>query len=511
MGLRLGKSSGHRLSMSRSDCMVNSSILRLSALGSGSLGGARSALETEGDGHAGNVPPPHEVPDTSPERPPRAPDKAISESVVDVALGLVLNEIAHQARSIANAAGAAVLLIRGGVPVSRSTSGATAREASAYLSEYSGLAWRDGAPQHCHDVETDSRFDLASFRRLGIRSFLIVPVQDDKKTVVAIIQAFSARPQARNDRDLLALQGLGRHIVDHLEAAERIFAPIPKIAAKANPQIAQGKRTLSPFVQWFNTAKLTIWDERLNLTLRLLIIILAIFLGWTIGSSERKSARHNRDGSRAAVVNHPQIAVTPSESNSASLVQVANQTTPPASLNDALAVNAKEEQSPSEAESHRNHVKPRHASVSKLMPTDATSGSLVIFESGRQVFPKKSLQSQPFSDASPTGERKQAESKSKDQETPVTVSEDIAEEHLLNRIEPDYPEEAREQRLQGTVILDINVGKDGAVHSLSRVAGDSQLALLAAKAVRQWKFTPLVRDGASVSFESRVTLSFALP
>ena len=93
----------------------------------------------------------------------------------------------------------------------------------------------------------------------------------------------------------------------------------------------------------------------------------------------------------------------------------------------------------------------------------------------------------------------------------MSVSEDIAEEHLLNRIEPDYPEEAREQRLQGTVILDINVGKDGAVHSLSRVAGDSQLALLAAKAVRQWKFTPLVRDGASVSFESRVTLSFALP
>ena len=109
------------------------------------------------------------------------------------------------------------------------------------------------------------------------------------------------------------------------------------------------------------------------------------------------------------------------------------------------------------------------------------------------------------------GCRKRAKSKSTDQETPVTVSEDIAEEHLLNRIEPDYPEEAREQRLQGTVILDINVGKDGAVHSLSRVAGDSQLALLAAKAVRQWKFTPLVRDGASVSFESRVTLSFALP
>ena len=93
----------------------------------------------------------------------------------------------------------------------------------------------------------------------------------------------------------------------------------------------------------------------------------------------------------------------------------------------------------------------------------------------------------------------------------MSVGEDVAEGRLLNRIEPDYPESAREQHLQGTVVLNINVGKDGTVHSLSRVAGDSQLALLAAKAVRQWKFAPLVRDGAPVSFESQVTLSFALP
>ena len=159
---------------------------------------------------------------------------------------MVLNEIAHQARSITNAAGAAVLLIRRGVPVCRSTSGATARDASAYLSECSGLAWRNGAPQYCHDVETDSRFDLASFRRLGIRSFLIVPVQDDKKTVVAIVQTFSARPQAVNDRDLLALQGLGRHIVDHVEAADRSFASIPKIIGNGQPANRSGEKDTLP-------------------------------------------------------------------------------------------------------------------------------------------------------------------------------------------------------------------------------------------------------------------------
>jgi protein TonB len=123
----------------------------------------------------------------------------------------------------------------------------------------------------------------------------------------------------------------------------------------------------------------------------------------------------------------------------------------------------------------------------------------------------KAAQSPPFTDAPPNSEKKRATLNSKDQETPVRVSEDVAEEHLLNRIEPDYPEYARTERLQGTVILNIDVGKDGTVHSLSRVDGDSQLALLAAKAVRQWKFAPLIRNGAPVSFESPVTLSFALP
>ena len=137
--------------------MVNSFTLRLSSLVPGPLAGARSALTTETDGHAGKAPPPHEAPGASPERTPRVPDNAIPESVVDVALALVLNEIAHQARSITNAAGSAVLLIRGGVPVCRSTSGATAREASAYLSECYGLAWRNGAPQRPHDAPLGHR------------------------------------------------------------------------------------------------------------------------------------------------------------------------------------------------------------------------------------------------------------------------------------------------------------------------------------------------------------------
>jgi TonB family protein len=94
---------------------------------------------------------------------------------------------------------------------------------------------------------------------------------------------------------------------------------------------------------------------------------------------------------------------------------------------------------------------------------------------------------------------------------PVLISEDVANTYLLRRIEPDYPSEARNQRIQGTLVMKVIVGKDGLVERVSRVEGDSQLAVAAATAIRQWRFKPLLRNGQPTGFESQVTLSFVLP
>jgi len=82
--------------------------------------------------------------------------------------------------------------------------------------------------------------------------------------------------------------------------------------------------------------------------------------------------------------------------------------------------------------------------------------------------------------------------------------------NLLIRIEPDYPEKAREQKIQGPVVLDIVVGKDGTIQGISMISGDPQLAMAAAHAVQQWRFKPWVRNRKPVPFESRITLNFSL-
>ncbi|HXO32827.1 MAG TPA: TonB family protein [Candidatus Acidoferrales bacterium] len=488
--------------------MAKRSISRLRFPHRSTFASAWSVFETQSDS-CGGAASGQEISGPASASTDRSPADTTLASMLDVALALVLNEIVHQARSITTATGAAVLLVREGVPVHCSISGATARDASAYLSECLGLAdsfWREGASQCCHDVEADPRFDSASCRSLGIRSFMIVPVRDKGKSLVAIVQTFSPRPQAFSARDLLALQGLGQRVADHVQLAERSLTTAAKVTEKANTEISPGSITTGGFAPRLNPWKRATSHERRSLVLGLMIIGLSIFLGWTLGRSERQSPRRNAGATRPPVVNYSQIAVTSAEPNI-----TGNQSAESGgALSDGAQPSVEDEQSQPKSESRTHHVRPRPSPVSKLMHSDASSHDLVIFENGRQVFPVESPQPQPVSDV-PAKSEEQTKLGSKDGKTPVSVSQNVAEEHLLNRIEPDYPEYARERRLQGTVILNVNVGQDGAVHSLSRVSGDPQLALLAAKAVRQWKFAPLVRDGVAVSFETQVALNFALP
>ncbi len=501
--------------MGRFDRMTKRSMSRLRSLRPTRFTGIRSA----GENDAREVSAVRVIPDRSSEITDKDLVNAAQESVLDVTLGLILNEIANQARFITSATGSAVLLIWDEVPVCRASSGANARDASEYFSECSAIAdfsWQEGSPRLCDDVETDHRFDLARCRGLGIRSFMIVPIRDDDKGVTAIVQAFSPRPQAFHDRDLLALQNLGRRIVDHRKRVEPIVGCNTEIDEKidqnALPEIMEGE-TPNSRPGW----KPAVLRERLNLFLGVLTILIAILLGWTLGRSERESARRNREHSPAPVVNSRQPAVTPAPADTSDVVQVTNRSTEsPNSLSSAPLSGAPEviaghEPSHPEVESHRNRIATKRSAVEKSPPSAALSSDLVVFENGKQVFPIRAPQSERRSDDVANSGQEQSEPESADHTSSVSVSESVAEEHLLERIEPDYPEYAREQHLQGTVVLNIQVGKDGMVRGLSRVSGDSQLALLAAKAVRQWKFTPLVRDGSPVKFESQITLNFALP
>ena len=124
------------------------------------------------------------------------------------------------------------------------------------------------------------------------------------------------------------------------------------------------------------------------------------------------------------------------------------------------------------------------------------AGGLVVYENGKVIYrtpPQSSLQSKNAIDQ------------------PLMVPSKVADEYLVQRVEPEYPEQAREQHIQGPVVLVALVGTDGAVEKLSKISGDPQLVAAATDAVLQWRFKPFFRNGSPEEFQTQITVSFRLP
>jgi TonB family protein len=77
-------------------------------------------------------------------------------------------------------------------------------------------------------------------------------------------------------------------------------------------------------------------------------------------------------------------------------------------------------------------------------------------------------------------------------------------------VEPIYPPDAKAARIQGTVILDAVIGKDGQISSLKLVSGPPELTKAAWEAVKQWTYKPYLLNGDPVAVETTVTVTFAL-
>lgn len=92
----------------------------------------------------------------------------------------------------------------------------------------------------------------------------------------------------------------------------------------------------------------------------------------------------------------------------------------------------------------------------------------------------------------------------------VRVSQKVAQGLLINPVPPQYPEDARAIRIQGTVVLKGLIGKDGKIKELTTVSGHPLLAPAALKAVKQWKYKPYLLNGQPVEVETQISITFQL-
>ena len=88
------------------------------------------------------------------------------------------------------------------------------------------------------------------------------------------------------------------------------------------------------------------------------------------------------------------------------------------------------------------------------------------------------------------------------------VPAEVMQKLLVHRVEPVYPAQARQARLEGIIALDIIVGRDGSVISMKALNGPDVLARAAMDALRWWKFEPYRVNGDPAVVETTVAVEF---
>ncbi len=157
----------------------------------------------------------------------------------DLALDIILNEIAELVRIATDATGAAVALTRSGELVCRATTG-RAPDLGASLDPYSGLSGlclQTRIVQHCDDTETDPRVDVEACRVLEVRSILVVPLIRQGE-VAGLLEVFSSNPNHFESEDAKLLEPFCRDIVTNIDRAVEA-ADAAKLRTDLPPETSQ--------------------------------------------------------------------------------------------------------------------------------------------------------------------------------------------------------------------------------------------------------------------------------
>ena len=407
----------------------------------------------------------------------------------DLALDIVLNEIVEQACLATRASGAAVVLRRGDEFVCRASAGASAPALGARMDHHSGLSGlciQTGQLQRCDDTQRDPRADRDASQRLGVRSVIVLPLARSNK-MAGVLEVMSERATAFDEQDERTLGVLAGRALHNLERAADPFLLRADASAAASPTIPprfnqQVPGSLPVFeapvsgpifgaVARARTSRH--WAEVLTWAIGLILLVATVFIGILTG---RHLGWTRTGGSvQAARVPSP---VQPEPANPKSPSSAATDPIVPSAL-----------AAPSSAGVQVSNWPKPQGNTATTSSVAVPDGGLRIYENGREIFRLAGSHGQVGSNVA---------------ELPFAV-----EASLIHRVDPEYPESARAQKLQGKVVLKIRVRPDGEVEDIQLVSGQPQLAKAAIDAVQQWKFKP--QAGNTSRAELQVTLNFRLP
>jgi TonB family protein len=359
-----------------------------------------------------------------------------------------LIEVLEEGRLATGATGAAIALVRGAEIVCCATTGPDAPDLGARLDPGTGLS---GCCMQTRQLQQCS--DTETDPRIDLEACQRLGVRSivvlplmDSDELCGVFEILSSRPNAFGQRDLDSLQALTDRILE--SKPPRWNA---NVTAQGKDHAVDPAELLGHEV-FLASAQRDTGARRSNLWMAIqtaAAVALAVLLGWMMGRVGWKMAvdRAESQASRSQEEVQPPVQVAPGTLQ-----------TSPGVKQQTLAQS--ETISFSENEAGTLQTEGTRESDFAVVPA--------------QIFPK------------------------------------ATNSYVLMRVKPEYPEEAKEQRIQGRVVMKVLVGINGLVREIVVASGDPQLVKSAANAVRQWRFKPHSLKGQPVEFETQITVDFAL-
>ncbi|HTW80803.1 MAG TPA: energy transducer TonB [Terracidiphilus sp.] len=93
----------------------------------------------------------------------------------------------------------------------------------------------------------------------------------------------------------------------------------------------------------------------------------------------------------------------------------------------------------------------------------------------------------------------------------VAVSAGVAVGMLISKVQPEYPREAKDAHITGTVVLKALIGRDGSIEDLRVVqAPAASLAVSALLAVSRWRYRPYLLNGEPVDVDTTINVIYSM-
>ena len=93
---------------------------------------------------------------------------------------------------------------------------------------------------------------------------------------------------------------------------------------------------------------------------------------------------------------------------------------------------------------------------------------------------------------------------------PTRISAGVMEGSLIQKIQPVYPRLALVAHIEGSVVLQAVISREGAIEKLQVVSGSPYLSPAAVEAVRQWRYRPYKLNKEPVEVETQIVVNFTL-